>query len=298
MCDLHELLNRKRPGPWQKFCAKPCVFLAQQLYTWRQYIPAAPLKDPVSIVCISDTHDAQVHVPDGDILIHAGDLTQSGSFKELQEALSWLRSQPHHIKIIVAGNHELLLDIECDDSSGQAASERTQLDWGDLIYLENEKREVVCANGRHLNVYGSPYSTRHGNWVFQYPKSKDVWADSVPEGIDVLITHTPPNAHLDLLKFGCVQLLKSLWRVQPRPHVFGHIHEDAGTEWISFDKLQLAYEHTVADGGGVKNLLRTAWEFGMAWLSPVTESRCLLVNPSIVGGLRDDERREPVKVVI
>ncbi|KAJ5669110.1 hypothetical protein N7462_010180 [Penicillium macrosclerotiorum] len=298
MSDLHKLLNRKRPGSWQKFCTKPCIFLARHLYTWRQYIPAAPIKDPVSIVCISDTHNIQVHLPDGDILIHAGDLTQSGSFKEIQEALSWLRSQPHHTKIIIAGNHDRLLDKKCDDSSGQATSERARLEWGDLIYLENEQREVVCANGRRLNVFGSPYSARHGNWAFQYPKGEDVWVDSVPEGIDVLITHTPPNAHLDLLKLGCVQLLKSLWRVQPRLHVFGHIHEGAGIEWISFDKLQLAYERTVATGGGVKNLLWTIWEFGMAWFSPVGESKCLLINSSIIGGLRDNERREPVIVVI
>jgi hypothetical protein len=46
---------------------------------------ATPLTSPIAIVCISDTS-----VPDGDILIHARDLTQSGSFKELQTALTWL----------------------------------------------------------------------------------------------------------------------------------------------------------------------------------------------------------------
>ena len=149
-----------------------------------------------------------------------------------------------------------------------------------------------------MNVYGNPYSPRHGNWAFQYPRNKDIWIDSTPEGIDILITHSLPSAHLHLLKFDCVHLLKLLWRVQPRLHVFGHIHEGEGTERISFDRLQFAYERTVAAGGGMINLMRMVWEFAIAWFSPITEAKCLLVNPSIVGGLRDNERREPVKVII
>lgn len=295
MSSLNELLHRQRPGPWQQFWAQPCVFLARKLYTWHEPIPATPLTRPVSIVCISDTHNARISVPDGDILIHAGDLTQSGSFQELQNALTWLRTLPHPIKIVIAGNHELLLDTALDDSAGRAASQRARLDWGDIIYLENEEATVSCPNGRQLRVYGSPYSTLHGNWAFQYPKDKDVWTGSVPDGIDVLISHGPPLAHLDLLKLGCPHLLRTLWRVQPRLHVFGHVHEGSGTEWVVFNGIQDAYERTVATGGGLRNLLLTAWEFAKACLRPAVEAKCLLVNPSIVGGLRDNERRQAIK---
>jgi predicted phosphodiesterase len=257
-----------------------------------------PLTSPVAIVCISDTHNTQTVVPDGDILIHAGDLTQSGSFQELKDALHWLRALPHPIKMVIAGNHELLLDSVWDDSSGRAPTERAQLDWGDITYLENDEVTVSCPNGRQLRVYGSPYSTRHGNWAFQYPRDRDVWAGSVPNGIDVLITHGPPLAHLDLLNFGCPHLLQTLWRVRPRLHVFGHVHEGSGTELMLFHGLQEAYERTVAAGGGFRNLLRTAWELAKACLRPGVEARCLLVNPSIVGGLRDNERKQPVTVFI
>lgn len=305
MSDLHELLNRKRPGLWDQFCSQPCIFLARSLYARRRYIPITPLKDPVSIVCISDTHNSQIPLPEGDILIHAGDLTQSGSFQELEKALAWLRSQPHHTKIVIAGNHDLLLDTKYHGSPqagayqpSEKAFSRSQLEWGDIIYLENDQTTIYCPNGRQLNVYGSPYSPQHGSWAFQHPRSEDVWVNSVPEGIDVLITHGPPIAHLDLLKLGCGHLLQTLWRVQPRLHVFGHIHEGAGIESISFDKLQLAYERTVASGGGLQNLLWTIWEFGRAWFYPATKAKCLLVNPSILGGLRDTERRDPVKVII
>lgn len=34
-------------------------------------------------VCISDTHNCTVKLPPGDVLIHAGDLTNQGSFSEV-----------------------------------------------------------------------------------------------------------------------------------------------------------------------------------------------------------------------
>jgi predicted phosphodiesterase len=296
--DLDELLHRRRPSLWQQFLAQPCIFLARKLYTWQQTIPAQPSINPVSIVCISDTHNYQPRLPDGDILIHAGDMTQSGSLNELQATLAWLHTQSHPIKIIVAGNHDILLDASCDDPAKQTASERATLDWGNIIYLENEETTVVCSNGRRFKVYGSPLSLQHGNWAFQYPRAKDVWAGTVPDRVDILVTHGPPYAHLDLLNLGCVHLLHELWRVRPRVHVFGHIHEGAGTEWLQFDSLQDAYEHTIISGGRVWNLLLTIKEFFRAFFYPGVEAKCLLVNSSIVGGLRDNERRQPVKITI
>ncbi|KAJ5719723.1 hypothetical protein N7493_007301 [Penicillium malachiteum] len=251
MSSLHDLLNRQRPGIWQQFRAQTCVFLARKLYTWGHNIAAAPVKNTVSVVCISNTHNIEVEIPDGDILIHSGDLTQSGSFQELQKVTTWINAQPHHTKIVIAGNHDMLLDSIWDDSSGRAASERKELDWGDIIYLQNEEFSISCPNSRRLNVYGSPYSPRHGNWAFQYPRIEDIWPSSMPTEVDILITHGAPFAHLDLLKLGCPHPLQALWRVRPRLHVFGHIHEGAGTEWVSFDKLQSAYERTLAARGGI-----------------------------------------------
>ena len=296
---LDALLHRPRPGLWQQFVAQPCIFLARKLYTWQRTIRAQPLVDPVSVVCISDTHNSQPTLPDGDVLIHAGDLTQSGSFQELQATVAWLRLQPHPVKIVVAGNHDLLLDASKDDhTAGRVASQRKALDWGDIIYLENDETTVTCANGRRLHVYGSPRSARNGNWAFQYPRGEDVWMGAVPKGVDVLITHGPPRGHLDLLNLGCVHLLWELWRVRPKLHVFGHIHEGAGMEWVQFDGLQGAYERTVVAGGGLWNLVWTVKEFMLTVFRPAAEAKCLLVNPAVVGGLRDDKRRRPIKVTI
>ena len=300
---LHALLHRPRPSSWEQFLAHPCIFLARKLYTWRPTVPAQPLTNPVSVVCVSDTHNNQPKLPDGDVLIHAGDLTQSGSLQELQAAVGWLRAQPHPVKIVVAGNHDRLLDPSCDDqgrtgNAAAAAAERAAIDWGDVIYLENAATTVTCANGRQLRVYGSPRSPRFGNWAFQYTRGEDVWAETIPRDTDVLVTHGPPRAHLDLLRLGCEHLLRELWRVRPRLHVFGHVHEGAGTEWLRFDELQVAYERTVVHGGGLWNLVWTVKAFIRSLLRPAAEARCLLVNPAIVGGLRDEERRRPIRVVI
>jgi hypothetical protein len=55
------------------------------------------------IVCISDTHNQTPKLPPGDVLIHAGDLTNQGSYSELQKTVAWLEKADFEAKIIVAG---------------------------------------------------------------------------------------------------------------------------------------------------------------------------------------------------
>ena len=69
---------------------------------------------PIRIICISDTHNAIPSLPPGDIMIHAGDLTTHGTLAEVQAQLQWLSSQAHTHKIVIAGNHDTLLDEASD----------------------------------------------------------------------------------------------------------------------------------------------------------------------------------------
>jgi hypothetical protein len=57
------------------------------------------------IVCISDTHNQTPKLPAGDVLIHAGDLTNQGSYAELKRAVAWLERQDFEAKIVVAGTY-------------------------------------------------------------------------------------------------------------------------------------------------------------------------------------------------
>ncbi|OTA97348.1 hypothetical protein M434DRAFT_19159 [Hypoxylon sp. CO27-5] len=296
---LDGLLHRSRPSAWQLLLQNPCIFLARKLYSWRRLVtPFKPPENAVSVVCISDTHNSQCSLPDGDILIHAGDLTQSGSFEELQATITWLQNQPHSVKIVIAGNHDLLLDASRPDIDGKAVAMRKKVDWGDIIYLEDSATTAILESGRHVNIYGSPRSPKHGNWAFQYLRQTDVWRNSVPNKTDILVTHTPPRAHLDLTTLGCQHLLRELWRVHPTLHVFGHVHEGYGHEWVQFDAVQQAYERTILAGGGRRNLFSTLHALICSFFRSPIIPACQLVNPSIVGGLRDDVRRQPIKVYI
>lgn len=261
----------------------------------RDIVPSRPISDPVTVVCVSVTHNVQAALPDGDILIHAGDLTQSGTPRELQGALDWLNAQPHPHKIVVAGNHDTVLD-----PSRAVEDERARLDGGDVTYLRGEAVTVQCANGRRLHVYGSPLSPRHGNWAFQYPRPEDVWAGTVPHGVDILITHGAPRAHLDLMHLGCPHLLREVWRTRPRLHVFGHVHEGYGQEWAEFDELQGAFEAVVMSRGlrRMVNFGRLVFEIARRRFRSAKEAPCLLINAAMVGGLWDRERRKPITVVL
>ncbi|KAG8163818.1 hypothetical protein KVR01_005736 [Diaporthe batatas] len=292
---MESILTRPRPSAWESFRHSPLLYLARKLYDTREIAPRRPISDPVTVICISDTHNTQPALPDGDVLIHAGDLTQSGTLSELQDALDWLKAQPHAHKIVIAGNHDIILDPSRDP-----AHERARLDWGDITYLCHQSVTVCCSNGRRLHVYGSPFSPRHGNWAFQYPRSEDVWAGKVPDRVDILITHGPPFGHLDLMRLGCRHLLRELWRARPLLHVFGHVHEGHGQEWLGFDSLQEAFEQVVVSTGLRRILSLGRLVFDVLWTSfrQVKEAPCLLVNAAMVGGLWDKERREPVMVVI
>lgn len=66
---------------------------------------------PIRVVCISDTHTLEwPDIPDGDLLIHAGDLCNDGSVREIQGTVNWLKTLPHRHKIVIAGNHDSYFD--------------------------------------------------------------------------------------------------------------------------------------------------------------------------------------------
>lgn len=71
-----------------------------------------------------------------------------------------------------------------------------------------------------------------GNWAFNLRRGEECLSkwNLIPSDTEVLITHTPPLGHGDLVcsgvRAGCVELLSSVQqRIKPKYHVFGHIHE-------------------------------------------------------------------------
>jgi hypothetical protein len=76
------ILSRE-PSVWERFWSSPVKTIAKVLYSLLE--PAVPVRaNGIRVVCVSDTHNTQPKLPNGDILLHAGDLTQSGSAEELK----------------------------------------------------------------------------------------------------------------------------------------------------------------------------------------------------------------------
>jgi Icc-related predicted phosphoesterase len=176
------------------------------------------------IVCLSDTHlkTAGLAVPDGDLLLHAGDLTGRGSKDEVRAALRWLSGLPHRHKVVIAGNHDWL--FQTDPAAARALLAET-----DLVYLQDAEATVLG-----LRIWGSPWQPWFMDWAFNAERGADIrqhWL-KIPPGIDVLITHGPPAGILDRTidgrDVGCADLLDIVRVVRPKLHVFGHIHEGAG----------------------------------------------------------------------
>lgn len=171
----------------------------------------------LTLVLMSDTHELhrEVHVPDGDILIHAGDFTMlSRSLSAVEDFNLWLGELPYR-SIISAGNHEFFLERD--------PSRRTFL--SNTNVLINESIDLYG-----LKIWGSPV-TPLANAAFGISSAEDRRRlySRIPDDTDVLITHGPPygildSAHGSEFHSGCRELFDAVMRVKPRLHVFGHVH--------------------------------------------------------------------------
>jgi len=176
----------------------------------------------MKLVLMSDTHGKRpLTVPDGDVLIHAGDLSMMGTLGQLQSSIRWLDSLPHKHKIVIAGNHDWLFQ--------KAPSVARQLfDRTSITYLQDEQVDID-----RVLFYGSPWQPEFCNWAFNLPRGGEglrrKW-DAIPNDADVVITHGPAHGNLggvlpwDGQDVGCELLAKRLEQIQPRLHVCGHIH--------------------------------------------------------------------------
>lgn len=191
------------------------------------------------IVCLSDTHTfgKQIVVPDGDVVVHAGDITLRGTQDETKAALKWLDSLPHKAKILCAGNHDFYFDANAPSRYRSWSLERDctpeQLlrEFPTVTYLQDAGAEI-----QGVKFYGSPWQPWFYDWAFNLPRDgaeiEAKWA-LIPSDTTVLVVHSPPFGILDVTESGehagCSQLalripqLKSL-----RLCVFGHIHEGYG----------------------------------------------------------------------
>jgi Icc-related predicted phosphoesterase len=200
----------------------------------------------MKLVCISDTHSLHRQIPDipdGDVLIHAGDCLGSGTIEDVAELNSWLRRLPHRHKIVIAGNHDWVFQ-EAPDQARDRLSNAT--------YLEDSGVEI---DG--VRFWGSPWTPTFMDWAFMQDRGAPInrYWQRIPDHTDVLITHSPPHGIADQvdtgLEFdnvGCRDLQARVQQLTLQAHIFGHIHEGYGqylrenTRFINASTCNVRYQ--------------------------------------------------------
>ena len=122
------------------------------------------------VVTISDTHEkegslAVEDVPEGDILIHAGDITYKGKPAAFARFREWMGRLPHKHKIVIAGNHDTTLDDSFKFNSNEEdvkLSKKEVVDVDEFQYLQEDTIEI-----EGYKFYGSPMQPVISTWAFQ-----------------------------------------------------------------------------------------------------------------------------------
>ncbi len=181
------------------------------------------------IVCISDLHGKieRVTLPEGDLLLIAGDMTNTGTiveYAQFNHHLEKIAPRYKHGVLLIEGNHDWL---------GERQPDLARSILSNVTLLRHESATID-----RVTFFGSPYTPEFCDWSFNVPRGAPIRAkwDQIP-ACDVLVTHGPPYSVLDDASaynagLGCHDLLAAVKRLKPRLHVFGHIHGGAGTKTI------------------------------------------------------------------
>jgi len=198
----------------------------------------------MTFITISDTHGQHhnLDLPDGDVIIHAGDVSSRGTEYEIRSFLDWFERLDYKYKIFIAGNHDFFFEQK------DAATIQSILP-ENVIYLNDSG-----VNIEGLSIWGSPVSPWFYDWAFNRQRGEDIkkhW-DLIPDHTDILITHGPAFGVLDRtvsgLHVGCEELKGSIEAIKPKVHICGHIHEaygkkmTANTLFINASVLDVRYQ--------------------------------------------------------
>lgn len=178
-----------------------------------------------SITIISDTHAAHrsIKIKPCEILLVAGDYSHQPTEEEFIDFLDWIRSQHEGEVVLISGNHDrfrwkfpsVFFDL---------------INRFKINYLEHQD---ACILG--VSIWGSPVTPPvlpglNRRFEMTEENRQRIW-NSIPKGIDIIMTHGPPYGILDESqgqRLGCPLLLNKVLEIKPKYHIFGHIHQSYG----------------------------------------------------------------------
>lgn len=171
----------------------------------------------MKILHLSDTHGYHHRLrdlPEADVVVHSGDFCMVGSEQEAIDFMNWFCDLPYRYKIFICGNHDDCL-------------------YGANISGLDDNVHYLCNSGieiDELKFYGVPMFM--GDCVTD---RQNLNYNKIPIDTDVLITHAPAYGILDFddsINYGSEVLLKAVSKINPRIHLFGHIHKQYGITTI------------------------------------------------------------------
>jgi Icc-related predicted phosphoesterase len=189
----------------------------------------------INIVAISDIHDNYNNfpadkLPNGDVLIIAGDLTNLGrnNAKYMKRCIRWIESLTTKYEYIlwIQGNHDLRI---ADDWLSQFKN------------VHNIRKKSITINGftfygeSETNCFNKPQLCK--TWDFMSASANDD-ADNWDKlaYFDVIVSHGPPFGVRDKIyndtHIGSPMLREYIIRAKPVTVICGHIHEAVGNEYL------------------------------------------------------------------
>jgi len=187
----------------------------------------------MKILCLSDLHRKYNTIDftdiDVDMIIIAGDWTITESLQDVENInfLEWLEDLDIKHKLVIAGNHELL--IESDPELWQRQLKIAP----SVTYLHNSGIEI-----EGIKFWGTPDTPCFYDWAFNRTEQElEEILDAVPEDTNVIISHGPPKGILDAVlegsHVGSDSLRKKCLELPNlKACIFGHIHESKGEQIV------------------------------------------------------------------
>jgi len=207
----------------------------------------------MKICAISDLHGFKIQIPNCDVLVFAGDISNSENAKWFKENfIPYLKENKHKYDIcfVVFGNHD----------------DKIQL--SDSYFMDVPDYVKILTNTGYTykgkKFFGSPFCKAAKEIIVTMNTFDDLFLAKlfldIPSDTDILITHNPPFGFGDTTtktskNLGSISLMARVHIIKPQIHIFGHIHngqkqsQSNGTTFYNVsvlnDDYKIVYKPTI-----------------------------------------------------